>query len=141
MLAFIAAAAIFIALGNLKKNQVCFKNNCFEVELAITPQEQAKGLMFRQELAPNKGMLFIFKQEGDYPFWMKNTKIPLDIIWIDKDKKVVFVGQNTPPCQSDPCNSIGPNKTAQYVLEINANTSQRLGIGVGDQASIEISLP
>ena len=69
-------AIILIILRNHdteKQGKVCFKNHCFYVELAITPEETTKGLMFREKLGKENGMLFIFEKEGIYPFWMKNT--------------------------------------------------------------------
>ena len=101
------------------QNQVCFEDNCFTVELAMTAQERTRGLMFREKLDSDKGMLFIFDGEGEYSFWMKNTLIHLDIIWINKDKKVVFISKNTQPCELDPCPAINPDEKAQYVLELN----------------------
>ena len=62
------------------------------------------GLMFRENMDSDRGMLFIFEKEGEYPFWMKNTLIPLDIIWINKDKEVVFISENAQPCEEGkPC--------------------------------------
>jgi len=121
-----------------KNKRVCFKDACFEVELARTEEERAKGLMFRKELEENKGMLFVFEKEGIYPFWMKNTFLPLDIIWIDKDFRVVYISKNTPPCEGSlPCPSINPGKTAKYVLEINGGIAEKIGLGVGDTIDIQ----
>jgi len=93
--------------------------------------------MSRESLEPNQGMLFIFEKEGEYPFWMKNTLIPLDIIWINGEKNVVFVSQNTQPCLEDPCPTIEPNEKAKYVLEINGGISKEMGLAVGDKIDIE----
>ncbi|MDD2665965.1 MAG: DUF192 domain-containing protein [Methanocellales archaeon] len=119
-----------------KQNQVCIKGTCFYVELATTPDERARGLMFREHLDPDKGMLFIFEEEGVHPFWMKNTLIPLDIIWISEDKEVVFISKNTQPCEADICPSINPDKKAKYVLEVNGGVSDKIGLRVGDKALI-----
>ena len=119
-----------------KQNQVCINDNCFYVELATTPDERALGLMFREHLDPDKGMLFIFEEEGVHPFWMKNTLIPLDIIWISEDKEVVFISKNTQPCKTDICPSINPGKKARYVLEVNGGVSDKIGLNVGDKALI-----
>ena len=137
----IISVAIWAGFENKKTNQVCFKNNCFEVELAVTAEEQTKGLMFRENLGIGKGMLFVFSQEGEYSFWMKNTLIPLDIIWIDKDKKVVFISENTQPCLENDCPSISPGKKAQYVLEVKGGTVQKISLAIDDKMDIEISLP
>jgi hypothetical protein len=112
--------------------QVCIDGKCFKVEIAKTPQQRERGLMYRDSLATNSGMLFVFEQEGNYPFWMKNTKIPLDMIWTNKDKKVVFIAKNVRPCDVDQCPNIISDKTAMYVLEINAGLADKIGIKQGD---------
>jgi len=76
----LAAIFLFILLYKMKNPSVCFINQCFEVEIARTSQEQENGLMFREKLPQNKGMLFVFDELNIHAFWMKNTKIPLDII-------------------------------------------------------------
>ena len=122
-----------------KQNQVCFKSYCFSVELAVTPEEREKGLMFRQNLDSDKGMLFIFKKEGRYGFWMKNTSIPLDIIWINDNKEVVFINENTQPCRENYCPVIEPTKDAKYVLEINGGLSEKIGLTIESKVYIEYS--
>lgn len=114
-----------------KESKVCFEDHCFYVELAKTGEERSQGLMFRRNMELDGGMLFIFDSEREYPFWMKNTFIPLDIIWISKDKEVVFIERNTQPCQEE-CPSIEPGERAQYVLEINTGMAD--GIEAGDRA-------
>ena len=120
------------------ENQVCFGSNCFVVELAKTTAEQEKGLMNRTELDANKGMLFIFNNEGVYQFWMKNTLIPLDMIWMDGNNKIVFMAQNIQPCKTMICPNINPLVNANYVLEINAGVAAENGIKTGDVATIKI---
>lgn len=131
---------IFIIERNKKQNRVCFKDNCFNVELAITDEERTLGLMSRNSLDRNKGMLFIFNEEGMYPFWMKDTLIPLDIIWINQNKEVVFISENTQPCKEDLCPTVNPNQKARYVLEINAGISKEIGLKVGDKVEINLNL-
>ena len=116
--------------------EVCFGNKCFFVELALTAGERDLGLMNRTHLDADKGMLFVFEKEGIYPFWMKNTLIPLDMIWIDSNNRVVYIGRNTQPCVSDPCALINPRKKASYILEINGGTADRTGIKEGDNVTI-----
>lgn len=90
----------------------------YRLELARTPEEQAQGLMFRESLPPRSGMLFPFPDASVHKFWMKNTMIPLDMVWLDPSGKVLFVSANTPPCRADPCPSYGPDAAAASVLEI-----------------------
>ena len=118
-----------------KTAPVCFDKTCFTAEIAATPEERARGLMFRSQLPPDAGMLFIFPKENFYGFWMKNTLIPLDIIWLNKDKKVVDVKPNAPPCQTATCPNFQPNRVAQYVLEINAGLADKMELKVGSYLS------
>ncbi len=126
------ACVFFLGGARRKQNKVCIKNNCFYVELAARPSERARGLMFRKQLAYNKGMLFLFEEEKQHSFWMKNTYIPLDILWIDKDKKIVFIKKKAEPCGEDLCQSIAPDKKARYVLELNAGVADDTGLNIGD---------
>ena len=127
------ATAIVPAQKNI--NQVCFSSNCFFVELATTDAQRELGLMNRTSLDKNKGMLFVWTAEGDYAFWMKNTLIPLDMIWMDKNKEVIFSAENVQPCKTVVCPVIDPKKNAKYVLEINGGLSKQLNIKSGDYAN------
>lgn len=118
--------------NNQQQNKVCFENYCFYVELAKTARERNRGLMFRENLNSDEGMLFIFEEEKEYSFWMKNTLLSLDIIWINKDKGVVFIKKNAQPCPEN-CEDIKPDKKAGYVLEINAGITDKIGLKVGDR--------
>jgi hypothetical protein len=133
-----AVAAWLFVMGqeNDKKPEVCIKSQCYKVESAVTPQERTQGLMFRESLGRSSGMLFEFGQEGIYSFWMKNTLIPLDIVWIGADKKIIFISKNTPPCSGDICPPVNPGKNASYVLEINAGETGRIGAKIGDDVVI-----
>jgi uncharacterized membrane protein (UPF0127 family) len=116
-----------------KDIKACFKSNCFDIEVADTPEERETGLMFREQLASNSGMLFIFEKEDVYDFWMKNTLIPLDIIWIDENKKIIFIKENAEPCKTEKCELFGPNEKAKYVLEINEGLTEEIGLKVGNK--------
>jgi len=107
------------------------------VELAVTPEEKAKGLMHREYLDENKGMLFIFEDEKAPSFWMKNTLIPLDMIFINSDNKIVDI-LIAEPCKKDPCKSYMPKADAKYVLEVNAGFSERHNANIGDEVSLKI---
>lgn len=119
--------------NNLEKGEVCFEENCFIVELAKSPKDKARGLMFRKKLRPSQGMLFIFEEEGYYPFWMKNMEFPLDIIWINNDKEVVFIREDVSPCSGDYCEKINSYKQASYVLELVAGKVKETNIENGDK--------
>lgn len=93
--------------------------------------------MFRKSLEEDKGMFFIFDKEGIYSFWMKNTLIPIDIIWLDKNYDIVFISKNSRPCGNDNCLVINPNINARYVLEINAGISEKIGLKIGDKAGVD----
>ncbi|MFA6023079.1 MAG: DUF192 domain-containing protein [Candidatus Pacearchaeota archaeon] len=117
----------------VQTNKVCFKQRCFSVELAQTSVERERGLMFREKLNENSGMLFIFEDKGIYNFWMKNTLIALDIIWIDENKKVVYIKENALPCKESKCEIYKPNENTIYVLELNAGEVEKNNISIGDK--------
>lgn len=98
---------------------VCNKQVCFDVEVAKTPQERQQGLMYRESMFELSGMLFVFESSDIHNFWMKNTLIPLDMVWIDKDLRVVRV-LTAEPCKENPCKIYMPEVESLYTLEINA---------------------
>jgi len=110
----------------------------FSVELAETQEKQALGLMFRDELPDDHGMLFIFPVEGKKSFWMKNTRIPLDIFYFDKDLALVSVSENTPPCRTPRCPVYPSAGPAKYVLELNAGQAAALGVKAGDVLELHL---
>ncbi len=137
LIIIILLIAIFIYT---QTNKICFNKNCFKVELAQTNEELSNGLMFRESLNKNSGMLFIFPEENFYKFWMKNTLIPLDIIWINSDKEIVFIKHNAQPCQEDNCEIFISNEKALYVFEINSGISEKIGLEVGDEIEFKIKI-
>ena len=108
----------------------------FTVEIADDDQSRARGLMFRDEMADDHGMFFIFSREQPRSFWMRNTRIPLDIIYLDRDLKVVSIAADTPPCRSRRCPSYPSRGPAQYVLEINAGQAEALGLERGEAVTV-----
>ena len=102
----------------------------FDVELALTETERARGLMFRQKLGPYDGMLFDFHQEAPVSFWMKNTLIPLDMVFIAADGTIRRVHANAVPLSTD---SISSEFPVRGVLEINGGSAKLLGIKPGDK--------
>jgi len=111
---------------------VTLKNERFIVELAETQEKQALGLMFRDQLPDDHGMLFLFPGEAMRSFWMKNTRIPLDIFYFDEELKLVSVAENTKPCRTQRCPSYPSAGPARYVLELNAGKAAELGVKTGD---------
>ena len=102
----------------------------FNVELATSPQQIAQGLMYRRQMAPDAGMLFIFERPDPAVFWMKNTFIPLDMIFIGVDGRILNIAERTIPQSETPVPASGPTRA---VLEVNGGTSARLGIKPGDR--------
>ncbi len=117
----------------LEIEMVCIKENCFNVEVARTSGERERGLMNVEYMDNNNGMLFIFPETGKYNFWMKNTLIPLDIIWIDSNNTIVEVKDNFQPCKEEDCEIYYSKENALYVLEINGNLSNKYEINIGDK--------
>ena len=143
-------------------NKVCFEKNCFEVEIADSEEERNIGLMNRTFLGYDKGMLFIFKNEDIHDFWMKDTLISLDIIWINSNFDVVFIKENALPQtfnkslikepfyeKASPKNDellakslnkeyqiFTPNQKAKYVLEVNSGIIKRNNISLMDKVKI-----
>lgn len=117
-------------------SQVCFDDVCFSVEVAGSDDERRQGLMFRESLGEQEGMLFVFDSPGVYPFWMKNTLIPLDIIWIDEKLEVVAV-MSAEPCEEDPCLVHNPKENALYVLEINKGAFDSFDLKLGDRVKFK----
>ncbi len=101
------------------------------VELAVTDAERAQGLMFRESLAADAGMLFLFEAPEARPFWMKNCHFPLDIVHMTGDGTVVDVLANVPPCAGDPCPTYAPKSPSTTVLELNAGAAAKNGLVPG----------
>jgi len=146
-----AAAALFLACGvnspaptaptqppALAGSRVVFPDGyVVHVEVASDDATRQQGLMYRDTLPLDRGMLFFFPQSGNYPFWMKNTLIPLDMIWIDDQKRIAHVASNVQPCKADPCPSVPPNADARYVLEVAGGVAARHGLANGQTLRFE----
>jgi uncharacterized membrane protein (UPF0127 family) len=109
-----------------------------QVELADTNETRARGLMFREQLPKDRGMLFVFNEPGQWVFWMKNTTIPLDILWLDHHKKIVDLVENVTGCRGDPCLQYQPAQDASYALEIPAGSAKREKLAKGMQLSFDL---
>jgi uncharacterized protein len=106
----------------------------FGVEIADSPAKREMGLQYRRELAQDRGMIFLFPSESEQTFWMKNTPIPLDMIFISRGLKIVGIVEQAVPFTLDP-RSVGA--PSQYVLEINGGLSKRYGFKAGDRVRFE----
>jgi uncharacterized membrane protein (UPF0127 family) len=104
----------------------------FDVEVAENDEDRKQGLMYRKSMAQNQGMLFIFEKADIQYFWMKNTLLSLDIIFVDEGGKVVQVAHNAQPCFEKHCDLYSSMKLARYVLEINGGLANSLGLKEGD---------
>jgi len=105
-----------------------------DIEMALNETEWMMGLMFREELGANQGMLFIYPYEGNHGFWMKNTIIPLDMIFVNSDYEIVTIHKNTEPLSEK---TYPPTEPIQYAVEVNAGFADKYDIKLGDKASFE----
>ena len=135
-LSVIFVLGMFAGCLSDRQPKACFGDICLKVELARTSQELERGLQYRSSLPRDAGMLFIFPQDVQASFWMKNTLLPLDMIWLDQDAKVVYIQKNAPPCLSENCPVYGPSRPVRYVLEANAGFADAHDIQVGQEAKI-----
>jgi uncharacterized membrane protein (UPF0127 family) len=145
----LAGILILISFAIVLTSKIGAKNSSFipvkvgnkivYAELANTMSKQIFGLMGRKSLAENQGMFFVFDNSGTHRFWMFNTSIPLDMIWIGSNKTIVYIQHNAQPCFLLNCTSYGPDELSQYVLEVNANYSSANKISVGDKVEFNLS--
>ena len=132
--ALIVGAANFAQAAELQILEIASKAgvHAFQVEMAITPEEKEHGLMFRRELPEGQGMLFDFQFDQNVAFWMKNTYIPLDMLFIRSDGRILRIAENTEPLSERNIPSGGP---VRAVLEVIGGTAKKLGIAAGDRVS------
>jgi uncharacterized protein len=131
-----AGAKQSVSAADLEQVQLCIqskgKTHRFTVEIADTSQQQARGMMFRTELADDRGMLFPFTEARMASFWMKNTVIPLDIIFIRSDGVIENIGENAEPYSTAHVESTGP---VTAVLELRGGLTTEMGIVAGDKVA------
>ncbi|WP_171207403.1 MULTISPECIES: DUF192 domain-containing protein [unclassified Ruegeria] len=139
VLAFMTLALSSVASAECRADRVALRNDAaevrFDIELAVTPQERSRGLMFREEMPLRSGMLFVFDPPQRVAFWMKNTLIPLDMIFVDRQGTVTHVHEGAVPGDLTP---IEGGDSVYAVLEINAGLSSRYGIVPGTEMQHEI---
>ena len=116
---------------------VTLHNQRFTAELATHEAARERGLMMRTSLAADHGMLFVFPDTAPRGFWMKNTLIPLDILYFDADRRLVSVQRDVPPCKAASCPIYPSAGPARYVLELSAGTAKQIGVRDGDTLAIK----
>lgn len=134
LIAFVLATAVGACQAS---SWVVLGGKRFDVEVAVTPQEQARGLMFREELPADHGMLFIYERAAPRSFWMKNTLIPLDILFFDGRRRLIN-WHTAQPCRAEPCPAFAADEPARYVLELNAGMARSLGLAPGAELEMHI---
>ena len=128
--------SIFI-MQSKKSPNVCFdEDTCIEVELADSVEKRMLGLMYRDELNEDKGMIFIFDEPGVHKFWMKNVKFPIDMIFLDINDKVVYIEHSAPPCTVINCPLYGPDTDIFTVIETKAGFSININLEIGQKVKI-----
>jgi len=122
---------------DLTLREVKFLNGqTVKVEVMSKEQDMMRGMMFRDSLPANRGMLFIHGSPGKYRYWMYQVRVPLDILWMDRQHQVVEISANTPPCQeksAQQCPNYGGSAPAMFVLELASGVAQKNNIKIGDR--------
>lgn len=122
------------------KPAVVLNSHLVSVEIAADDASRAHGLMDRTSMPEDHGMLFVFPNSAVQTFWMKDTLIPLDMLFLDTHRRIVTVLQNVSPCKADPCPIYPSTQPARYVLELNGGVAAKLGVREGDVAKF-INVP
>jgi len=137
VLILIALVGSYMAVNFQPTTQLRLNSNVFSVQVAKTEAEREKGLSGVEKLNPNTGLLMVFSTDGEWGIWMKGMKVPIDILWLNKDKKVIYIVTDaTPELSTD--KTFVPKSPARYVLEVAAGTVKNSGIKINDVASFEI---
>ncbi len=121
-----------LLLSKSKFISIYIKSQKFLAEVADTDELTLKGLMYRKYIPKNYSMLFIFKNEEPRGFWMKNTLINLDIIFLNKNKEIINIHHNVPPCKGSPCTTYYSEKPAKYVVELQGNRAKEMQLKKND---------
>ena len=109
-----------------------------QVEVMANDADRAMGLMFRPSLPMDRGLLFVFDHADFHGFWMKNCRFPIDMVWLDESRKVVYIAESVPPCHAEPCPVYTPMERALYVVEMNAGQSRREKAILGSTLRFEL---
>jgi len=123
------------AAGRAAKNgAIRFENGkSVSVEIASSDEKKAAGLMYREKLEENSGMLFVFGYENNYSFWMKNMNFAIDMVWVDSSFRIVDITHTAQPCREEKCGMYSPNRRAKYVIEVNSGFAEANGVETGQR--------
>lgn len=137
VLILVGAAAYYILLPQIQPHvNVHIGDGLFVTKVAKTPEEREKGLSDTYELRRDQAMLFVYDRDDKWPIWMKDMKYPVDIVWLDKDKTIVYIVKNAPP-ESYPYEQFVPKEKARYVLEVPAGSVGQKKITIGAKAAFD----
>lgn len=100
-------------------------------EVMMRQDDMARGMMHRPQLPADRGLLFIFAKPGKYTFWMLNVRVPLDIVWMDRNRAITEIVRNAEPCAALPCRSYGTHEQSQFVLELAGGMAEKYGLAPG----------
>jgi len=135
---FLLISFVILLVGENRFITIYIQDKPFLAEIADTPEKQSKGLMFRHKIKDDYGMLFIFTEEDTRSFWMKNTLISLDIIFLNREQQIVDMFVSVHPCCGDPCPSYTTKFPAQYVLELKGGMAKKLKLKIGDKIFLPV---
>ena len=154
VLPYAALAALLLAPAAEAENrlptvELTAGMHVIKAEVAARDEDRQQGLMYREKMGANEGMLFVFEEAGFYPFWMQNCRIALDIVWLDRSFKVVSIAESVPPCRlpkcDPPCASMewptyppAPGTSAKYVVELTAGFAKRHGLKTGQTLNVQL---
>lgn len=134
VLALVVSATLYVMWPQLQPHAtVRIGDGVFAAKVVKTPEERTKGLSGTSELRSDQAMLFVYESDGKWPIWMKDMDYPIDIVWLDKEKKIVYIVKNAPP-ESYPYEQFEPKQDARYVLELPAGTVGKKSIIIGKSA-------
>ncbi|HET6804673.1 MAG TPA: DUF192 domain-containing protein [Frateuria sp.] len=136
----LTAAGCATAVPKVPARGVELHGQHFTTELATDDASREHGLMMRTQLPADHSMLFVFPDTQPRWFWMKNTLIPLDILYFGADRRLVSMQLDVPPCKADPCPVYPSDAPARYVLELPAGTARRIGVETGDELTVDGSI-
>jgi hypothetical protein len=112
-----------------------------QAELMVSDHDRAMGLMFRPSLPEDRSLLFVFENLDFHGIWMMNCRFPIDIVWLDEERRVVHVQEAAPPCRTEPCPVYRPLRRAEYVIEMNAGQARREKLAVGAPVGFDLPKP